>query len=204
METAVIMKRNLFNSEISQNSKTGFFSATDLVKAGNQWRIANKLQPIVMNPWFNNKSTKEFIGQLEKEFGKVKISGRGRGNHTWLHPYLFIDLALTISPTLKLEVYSWLYDELIKRRNSSGDSYKRMCGSLHINSNNLRNFPKEISDIARKIKITCGVEDWEHATERQLKLRERIQDNISLLTDVLRDNNQAVKIAIIKSMEQER
>jgi hypothetical protein len=41
METEVIMKRKLFDSEISQKSQSGFFSATDLVNAGNRWRTLN-------------------------------------------------------------------------------------------------------------------------------------------------------------------
>jgi hypothetical protein len=110
METAVIMKRRLFDSEISQNSETGFFSATDLMRAGNKWRVNNSLQILDMNDWLNRESSKEFIKSLEAEFGVVKISGSGRGVHTWIHPYLFIDMALALSPTLKIKVYGWIYD----------------------------------------------------------------------------------------------
>jgi hypothetical protein len=35
---------------------------------------------------------------------------------------------------LKIEVYSWLFDKLIKYRNNSGDSYKKMAGALFENS----------------------------------------------------------------------
>ena len=41
MVTEVIMKRELFGHEISQKSKSEFFSATDLSKAGNEWRRSN-------------------------------------------------------------------------------------------------------------------------------------------------------------------
>jgi ligand-binding sensor domain-containing protein len=34
-----------------------------------------------------------FIEVLKKEYGVVKISGTGRSSNTWVHPYLFIDLA---------------------------------------------------------------------------------------------------------------
>ena len=95
------------------------------MRVGNKWRINNSLQPVDMNDWFNNKSTKEFIITLEKEFGIVKISGRGRGTNTWVHPYLFIDLALALNTELKIKVYAWIYDSLIKYRNDSGDSYKK-------------------------------------------------------------------------------
>ena len=98
MKTEVIMQRDLFGMPISQKSKTEFFSATDLVKAGNRWRMINGLTPFNEKAWMQNKGTQEFIAELESKFGKVKISARGRGQHTWIHPLLFIDMALAISP----------------------------------------------------------------------------------------------------------
>ena len=43
MKTQVLMKRELFGCEITQQSKTEFFSATELVSAGNKWRASNGL-----------------------------------------------------------------------------------------------------------------------------------------------------------------
>ena len=54
----------------------------------------------------------------------------GRGQHLWVHPLLFIDMALWLNPKLKLEVYEWLFDKLLMYRNDSGDSFKRMCGAF--------------------------------------------------------------------------
>ena len=201
MKTEVIMKRSLFGVEISQKSQSEMFSATDLVKAGNKWRIMNGLQPFDMSAWFLNKSTKEFISELENKYGKVKIAGRGRGNNTWVHPLLFIDMALAINPKLKVEVYEWLFDNLIKYRNESGDSYKRMCGNLYCNHENKRNFPAFVTSVADKVKLACRVKDWNKATEEQLSKRDRIHHNIALLSDVLRNNDEAVRIGILKSID---
>lgn len=200
MKTEVIMRRELFGKEISQKSQTEFFSATDLVRAGNAWRIANGLQAFEMNDWFNLKSTKEFIKSLEEKYGTVKISGRGRGVHTWIHPFLFIDMALAISPELKIEVYSWLYDHLLKYRNESGDSYKKMSGALYLKHTNKTAFPKYIKVVAERIKQACGVKDWQEAEEKQLKKRDKIHDSISLLCDIL-PIDEAVRIGIEKGGE---
>lgn len=202
METTVVMKRKLFDREISQNSKTGFFSATDLVNAGNLWRLNNGKEMFKLATWKNTKSTVEFIEELKKQYGNVYIPARGRGSNTWVHPYLFIDIALAISPSLKIEVYSWIMDELVKHRNASGDSYKKMTGALYINSKNKSTFSHDIQKIAKKIKLACHVEDWEHATEKQLITRNKIHENIALLCDVLKDNDQAVKIAILKTVKE--
>ena len=200
MQTEVIMKREIFGKEISQKSKSEFFSATDLVRAGNIWRGGQGMDMFKMSAWLQQKGVKEFISSLESQFGKVLISGRGRGNHTWVHPFLFIDMALAISPSLKIEVYKWIYDSLLKYRNDSGDSYKKMTGSLFCNAKNKQSFTKELIEYALEIKRVVGVKDWESATEKQLVLRNRIHDNIALLADVI-PNDSAVRLGIKKALE---
>ena len=201
MKTAVIMKRELFGCEVEQNSKTEMFSATSLVKAGKIWRTTNGLAEFNLSQWLNSLSTKEFITELEKKHGasSVLVKGRGRGSNTWVHPLLFIDIALAISPKLKIEVYEWIFDNLIKYRNESGDSYKRMAGALFVNAQNKAHFPAYIQDVANKIRLACHVDDWQTATEAQLSNRDKLHDAISLLTDVLRNNDDAVRIGILKT-----
>ncbi len=200
MKTAVIMKRNLFGSEISQHSKTEMFSATDLARVGNAWRIANNLPPFTMKSWLNNKSTKEFISELESKYGEgnIRKAARGRGTHTWFHPLLFIDMALAISPKLKIETYEWLFDNLIKFRNEGGDSYKAMCGALFVRASSKTAFPHYVASVANKIRIACHVDDWQTATVEQLDMRKKLHNDIALLADVLNNNEQAVRIAITK------
>lgn len=198
MKTAVIMKRELFGKEVSQNSKTNMFSGTDLVKAGNAWRSSNGMSSFNLSQWLNTKSTTEFIKEIEMSEGKALVKGRGRNAHTWLHPLLFIDCALSISPKLKVEAYKWLFDELIKTRNMSGDSYKKMCGSLYVRHENNKTFQKYIKTVADKIKLACRVDDWQKATELQLKKRHDLHKAISLLADVMNNNDEAVRIAILK------
>lgn len=198
------MKRELFGDLISQKSKSEFFSATDLVRAGNKWRLQNGMDLFNLNKWFQNKATKEFVKELQSEFGKVKINSTGKNRHTWVHPYLFIDIALAISPNLKIECYKWIYDELLKYRNNSGDSYKLMCGALYDNCRNKSSFTKSMTLTANYIKKACSVSDWNEATQDQLRLRDRIHENIALLTDVLKDNNQAIRLGIIKTINNGR
>jgi hypothetical protein len=199
MVTEVVMKRELFGCEISQKSKSELFSATDLVRAGNRWRMLNKLEPFTLKAFLENKGTKEFIAELEKQFPEVKISGKGRGTHTWVHPFLFIDIALAISPTLKIEVYSWLYDHLLKYRNDSGDSYKKMAGALFIKYTPKCDFPKYIQRVASNIKNALSVKDWNEEDEKTLKLRDKVHENIALLCDVIPCDD-AVRIGIKKAM----
>lgn len=199
MKTEVEMKRELFGLTISQKSKSEFFSATDLVKAGTKWRRLHDLPDFNLSAWLKTKSTTEFINELENKYGKAIIKGRGKGKHTWVHPLLFIDLALSINPKLKIEVYEWLFDHLIKFRNESGDSYKKMCGNLYVRHGDKKSFYKFVADVAVKIQRKCRVLDWNEATEEQLKLRDKIHNDIALLSDVLNNNDQAVRLALEKN-----
>ena len=93
MTTEVILKRELLGSTVSQKSKTGYFSATDLFRIGNKWRAANGLNLKVIDEYNSLKSTKEFEEQLSKKY-VTRVFKRGRGQHLWVHPLLFIDMAL--------------------------------------------------------------------------------------------------------------
>jgi len=201
MKNAVLMDRPLFGSHIAQNSKTEMFSATDLCRVGNKWRMANDIQPFVMNQWLKNKNTTDFVKSLEDKFGKgnIKKSARGRGKHTWIHPLLFIDMALAISPELKIETYQWLFDHLILFRNQGGDSYNAMCGALYNRCSRKTDFPFYIRGVAIKIRLACNVDDWNTATQEQLDKRKKLHNDIHLLADVLNNNDEAVRLAILKA-----
>jgi len=197
MKTEVIMKRELFGCEISQQSKTNFFSATELVKAGDQHRKQLGLKEFQFYQYLKNKSTIDFIEELEKKYNiKVIVSTKGRNGQTWVHPLLFIDIALAISPTLKIEVYEWLFDNLILFRNDSGDSYKEMTASVFTRIGNVRDFQKTIQTIALDIKKALYVTDWQTATEEQLKKRDNIHLSIKTLCRVLTDIKVITRIAI--------
>lgn len=202
MNTQVLMKRELFGCTISQQSKTEFFSATELIQAGNKWRNANNMADFQFYQYLKSKSTKEFIDELENKY-KVKclISTKGRNGHTWVHPLLFIDIALAINPKLKIEVYEWLFDNLIRFRNDSGDSYKEMSAAIFVRFGNKREFPNYIQKVANYIKVSLKVDDWQTATEEQLKKRDLIHNSIKLLCNVLNDTDQAVRLGVKENLK---
>lgn len=202
MTTEVQMIRKFNGEVIKQRNTDEYFCATDLIRAGNKWRQENGKDKFNFTSWRNSKTTIEFISLLESEEHKeVVIVGRGRNKETWVHPFVFIDLALAISPMLKVKVYRWVYDDLIKYRNDSGDSYKKMCGALYLTISNKSKFEDEIKDFAVKIRDECGVDDWQTATQEQLKLRDKIHENIALLSDIIRDRDLLFETAVRKAKE---
>lgn len=202
MKTEVEMRRVLFGTEIRQKSKSEFISANDLVMAGNKWRLENNLPLFTLATWMNSNPTKEFIQELRNSFGEVVFTSSGRNGGTWLHPFLAVDLTLAINPKFKVEVYSWLYDCLLKYRNDSGDSYKRMCGALFDNTTKKSRFSEAMKMLGVMIKKEVGVEDWQTAKQEQLEYRDKIHEYIALMCGVFHNNNnEAVRIGMLKARE---
>jgi hypothetical protein len=106
------------------------------------------------------------------------------------------------NPELKIKVYSWIYDSLIKYRNNSGDSYKKMTGALWNTQENKSNFSKDIVEIANKIKVECDVTDWQQASEDQLKLRDKIHEYIALLSDIIRNRENLLDISFTRAKQE--
>jgi hypothetical protein len=58
----------------------------------------------------------------------------------------------------------------------------------------------KIKEVANKIREACEVDDWQGATEKQLKLRDKVHENIALVTDIIRNVDKAVDISIKKAL----
>lgn len=133
MTTNQNMIRKMGNFDVTQRTKDGFFNATALAK---QWNKTNNQRKEVTD-FLRLNSTKEYIQAIENDidilntgFPVFKI-GRGKySGGTWMHPYLFIDFAMWLNPTFKLQVIKFVYDEMIKYRNLAGDSYKELGSAV--------------------------------------------------------------------------
>lgn len=202
MKTEVIMKRQLFGKQIAQKSKSEFLSATDLFFIGNRERVMDNLKPVSISDYYKNSKNIEFLNELELQYGKIKSDGRGKA-HSWVHPLLFMDMALWLSPKLKVKVYEWLQDNLLSYRNDSGDSYKLMVGALYSKASNKSMFKTNMPKVSKRIALECDVQlkdgKWETATEEQLKLRDKIHEYIALFCDLTKNANDAIELGIKKA-----
>ena len=210
MKTEVIMEREMLGVTVRQKHKTGFFSLSDLERVGNSYRMQNNKPIQKATEYFRSPVSKEFIAELKKEVGVVQTGGKGRGHEKWVHPYLFIDIALWYSPTLKVNVYRWIYDNLTIFRDNGGESFKRMVESLGNNCNIRGKFGVALPTIAKKIYTAVGVSGvnkWEKATEEQLRHRDEIQTAITTASYFVNDYSEAVDRGIeiaTKAIQKER
>lgn len=182
MKTSVIMIRAMDGVNIRQDSLSKFFNANDLIVIYNEKNNSNKR----VQDYFDNEATKRFMEVLlqseiensadRREFEIVKTK-RGKNGGTWMHPYLFIDFAMWLSPEFKVTVLRWVYDNLIKLRIEAGDSFKEVNESLF---NDAPNSPPFVySNEAKMInKLVFGSPDRgqrNDATEEQLATLKALQ-----------------------------
>ena len=202
------MKRELMGIEVRQNHKTKMFNANDLHKVGNEHRQILGLPKKLLAQYFTIDPTQELIKELclteVIPLDQAKLATKGRDGGTWVHPVILVDLAMWYSPKLKVKILKWVIDGLMEARDESGESFKRMNSTLS------RAYPTEFSNplafiraakaIAYACKVTEGSDKWQKATEKQLKLRDKIQSNIELIADLCPNAGECINKSIQKAL----
>lgn len=203
MKTEVIMKRDLLGYEIRQRHQSGYFYTSDLEVVANRTRLDQGLPMVSSNAYFGLPSTKVFLQALSEELGKAPTEFiRGKGNGRYVHPYVFLDLAMWFNPNFKVKVYKWLFDNLLQVRDNSGDSYKAMAEAVVKNFELLCKLPVLMPKIAKKVRKACGLPlrdfgVWERATKNQLFIRDKIHNTATTLMYV----SKTPEIAVDKAIE---
>lgn len=189
MKTNVTMIRKMGNFDVLQRTQDAYFNATELLK---QWSKGNEQRKDI-GDFFKLDKTKEFIEVLEND---LKINNdnyrdstksisyiiqkgnksKSISNQYWMHPYLFIDFAMWISPKFKLDVIRFVYDQLIQFRHQSGDNYKGLTSSVQRFSNvNYSILAKGLNYIVfnrheENLRQTASQEQLKQLTELQKQL----------------------------------
>lgn len=185
MKTAVIMKRFLWNREVRQDSKTGMFNVNDLL---NIYNMQGKRQKRI-EPYMRRKESKELIEAILKRLNSndnnccylesdIIRSMKWRVNWgTWMHPYMFIDFAMWLSPDFKVMCIEWIYDHLIELRNQVWDEYKELTHSIktYLQPVNVETYKDEIKMINKLVFWTETREQRQQASSDQLRLLQTLQ-----------------------------
>ena len=103
------MKTNqtMINSKLwHQRTKDGFFNANTLL---NGWKVANPTSQKNLQKYKSNKSTMDFIEQLQSEGIERPYLSSNKG--TWMHPKLFVDFAIWVSVEFKSKVIDCVLED---------------------------------------------------------------------------------------------
>lgn len=200
MKTNQIMVRPMGEFNVTQRTKDGFFNATSLLKQWNKFKGMKK----EVNDYFDLSSTKEFISTImEREnydtgnypYHKSRAN-KGENAGTWMHPLLFIDYAMWINPSFKYDVLKFVYDEMIKFRNLSGDAYPTMCKAVKsILPEEI--FREKVKDLARSLNIIVY---GKHESEMRNKIAD--ESKLKELYELEMNIAQWINIGIVKNYQQ--
>lgn len=165
MKTNQIMIRD--DEAFIQRTKDKYFSATNLI---NNWNIKNPQNRKDVSKYKKNKSTVEYIQQLEKEGIEKPIKSSNKG--TWMHPKVFIDFAMWISVEFKSKVIDYVLDGLIESRHNAGDYYNQMCAAIldtYVDIYNKKPPALIFKNEANLVKSLVTEKDRNEMTEQELK-----------------------------------
>lgn len=99
-----IVRHEIGTAVISQREKDGYIDATAMCQASGK----------KLNDYGRLGSTRAFIEELSENTGIPALSlvepVKGRGNRTWVHPYVAIHLAQWCSPRFAVLVSKWVFE----------------------------------------------------------------------------------------------
>jgi hypothetical protein len=160
MKTNVIMKsqadRELFGNIIRQETKTGFLNLSDLqdifdkIRISKGWtskhipelisRIENveRIFYILKNQNVITVDMSTFIEMVKnkgiattlKAIGQYRTTGARHTKTTWVNPYIWVLIALELSPEFYGKTVIWITDKLIINRIEAGNFYKDLSRAL--------------------------------------------------------------------------
>lgn len=168
MKTDQIMIRD---EGFAQRISDGYFNATKLIEV---WNKTSQQKKILGN-YMKIDSTSDFVEQLKKEGIEQAIkTGRGKGENagTWVHPKVFIDLAMWVSVEFKSKVIDYVIDGLIKTRHDAGDYYNEMTAAIlesYVQYYGHKPTPTIYIDEAERIKKLVSIKDRNNMSEAELR-----------------------------------
>lgn len=198
MKTNQVMEsidRELCGRIVRQRTKDGFMRLWDIEAIGKLYRLENGLPELSLKDYVNSQNVKEFLAELEKEIGSKPYIKSTKSNSGWIHPFFAIKMLTHFNPRFEVQVYKWLWDYLIQSRIDSGDSYVKMCGSLYAYTTQKAKFQQSIKALSKNIRNHFRVNNWNKATQEQLKLRDELQTNIADFAKTLQNAYQGLVFA---------
>ena len=212
MKTNVVLQskdRELFGITIKQETKTGFFSISDLQKAYEtaRWQYGwsdRQISDIMQTQLFKERvfyvlenkgiiktNLSGFIEMVEKEgIAKVlkglyvyKTTGARQTKQVMANPYIWVLLAMELNPMIYAKVIIWLTDSLIFDRIEAGTEFKPMNQAIKKIIQN-PDYPKYSIEINKKVFGNHFTGMRNLATASELKKITKIEQFITSAIDM--------------------
>lgn len=188
--------RELCGVIVKQRTKDEFMRLNDVLYIVDKVRLEKREERIKFERFLLLDNVKEFLKVLKNKIGTEPYIKGAKNRSGWIHPFFAIKILTHYNPAFEVEVYSWLWDYLIKNRVKTADSFNLMKGTLYIHTNNKSLFKQKMQKLCSVIKNVIGVEDWNKATERELELREYTHTIITEFTNTFESSELGAKFGI--------
>ena len=190
MKTNQVMIRRVGNFELPQRTIDGYFNASRLVS---QWNSIEGNPKRDISKYLAQNPTKELINTIAQKEGLsfstdvgkidnqiVKVTnyrksniGRSRKDY-FLHPILFIDFAMWISPFFKYDVIKFAYDQMIEYRKEAGDAYNDLSAATQklVGKNCMRHLMPKVANAINFVVFNCNEKMIRNKVGEESKMKE--------------------------------
>jgi predicted DNA-binding ArsR family transcriptional regulator len=216
-----------YSVQIGHLTKMG--KLNDVLKIGNIYRVEKGLSEIGLDEYLRRRETWEFILEVEQKYGKSskrdfpvlkkdkknrivysqfikdfsviksQKGGKPENRGVWANLQIMLDLAIYLSPTLRLEMIdTFIENKILEWRDVGGDNFKEFNNLVdtlpdRIGKNNSNIYIQVALQIRRKLEIlkSKGYNEKEHDIFIQ-ETRANWLDSLALM----------IKLGLISSYEQ--
>lgn len=205
------MTRPMGQFEVLQRTSDGYFNATKLIE---QWNKSGNEKRYLDNFWKGHHLVELMSEIAENELGvksvdftelKNMLAKTKRGKYesgTWVHPILFVKLAMYLNPRFEYQVIRFVYDELIKFRHLAGDNYNVLTTAIaKLPDCDYRTTAKAMQWI---VFNRTGKNLRQQATQKELAEISDIENKLAYAIDMGFIKNQAQLICTMRKMYNEK
>lgn len=205
------MTRPMGQFEVLQRTSDGYFNATKLIE---QWNKSGNEKRYLDNFWKGHHLVELMSEIAENELGvksvdftelKNMLAKTKRGKYesgTWVHPILFVKLAMYLNPRFEYQVIRFVYDELIKFRHLAGDNYNVLTTAIaKLPDCDYRTTAKAMQWI---VFNRTGKNLRQQATQKELAEISDIENKLAYAIDMGFITNQAQLICTMRKMYNEK
>jgi hypothetical protein len=144
-------------------STDGLVCLSDLLRAGNAWRVMRGMSALQLNNFVTSPTTAAYVEAASRlwelpQESFLTVKGRGRNSRTWGHISVAVLLAEQMSPDFHAMVHkTFIEGKLLEFRNMGGDEFKALNRAIdkHLPASEGKTNLGKYINTAKMIKERC-------------------------------------------------
>lgn len=168
------MKNNLtiLDYPIKRLEGTDLLCLCDLLNIGNEWRKNKKLNTFNISDITSSKKFIELSDELKNRFHLSFILNSDY--KFYVHPFLFLEVAIFLMPEYKIDFYMDLVEERIFIEKGFRNTLKKKLVDTYCIDGHF----KVIEEIDKCLLKNFQEDNWERCSDKMIEIRERVYKDI--------------------------